>query len=66
MVEIYRRRGYGPERVAANVLRAIQRNRAVAPVSPEAWAFYFLKRVSPSAVRGLMSLAGNRPIGGKK
>ena len=65
MVEIYRRRGYGPERVAANVLRAIQRNRAVAPVSPEAWAFYFLKRLSPSAVRGLMSLAGNRPIGGR-
>lgn len=57
MAELYRRRGYGPERVAGNVLRAIQRNRAIAPVSPEAWAFYFLKRLAPSAVRGLMALA---------
>ena len=37
LVEGYQRRGYGPERVAAGVLKAIQRNRAVAPVSPEAW-----------------------------
>jgi len=47
LVEIYRRRNYGPERVAANILKAIARNRAVAPVSPEAWTMYLLKRVSP-------------------
>ncbi|OFV88492.1 MAG: oxidoreductase [Acidobacteria bacterium RBG_16_68_9] len=50
MVEMYRRRGYGPERVAANILKAIERGRTVAPVSPEAWFIYFLKRLSPSAV----------------
>lgn len=46
-VEGYRRRGYGPERVARNILRAIQRNRLVAPISPEAWLMYWLKRLFP-------------------
>jgi NAD(P)-dependent dehydrogenase (short-subunit alcohol dehydrogenase family) len=50
MVEAYRRRGYGPERVARNLLRAVARNRAVAPISPEAWAGYYLKRALPRLV----------------
>ena len=48
LVEIYRRRNYGPERVAEHILKAIARNRAVAPVSPEAWMMYLLKRLSPA------------------
>jgi len=47
MRAFYRRRNYGPERVAANILRAIGRNRAVAPISPEAWFLYAMKRLSP-------------------
>jgi NAD(P)-dependent dehydrogenase (short-subunit alcohol dehydrogenase family) len=47
MIELYQRRNYGPERVAANILKAVQRNRAVAPIAPEAWAMYYLKRVAP-------------------
>jgi len=47
VVEAYRRRGYPPERVADAILRAIQRNRALAPISPEAWLLYALKRLSP-------------------
>jgi len=47
IVELYERRAYGPERVAANILKAIRRNRAVAPISAEAWAMYYLKRLSP-------------------
>jgi NAD(P)-dependent dehydrogenase (short-subunit alcohol dehydrogenase family) len=47
MVEGYRRRGYGPERVARNVLKAIQRGRLVAPISPEAWMLYYVKRWAP-------------------
>src|SRR5205823_776984 len=43
LVELYRRRNYGPERVAANILRAIARRRAVAPISPEAWVMYLMK-----------------------
>ncbi|HTF35653.1 MAG TPA: SDR family NAD(P)-dependent oxidoreductase [Myxococcota bacterium] len=47
IVKLYERRNYGPERVAENILRAVQRNRTVAPISPEAWAMYFIKRLSP-------------------
>jgi NAD(P)-dependent dehydrogenase (short-subunit alcohol dehydrogenase family) len=48
LVEAYRRRNYGPERVAANILKAVARNRPVAPISPEAWVMYLMKRVSPA------------------
>lgn len=45
------RRNYAPERVAENVLKAIARNRAIAPISPEAWIFYYAKRFAPGLVR---------------
>jgi NAD(P)-dependent dehydrogenase (short-subunit alcohol dehydrogenase family) len=47
LIAIFERRNYPPERVAENILKAIQRNRAVAPISPEAWFMYYLKRLSP-------------------
>lgn len=47
----YRRRNYGPERVAENILKAVQRNRAVAPISAEAWAMYYGMRSVPSLFR---------------
>ncbi|HTY19669.1 MAG TPA: SDR family NAD(P)-dependent oxidoreductase [Myxococcota bacterium] len=47
----FARRNYTPERVAENVLRAVQRDRTVAPISPEAWTFYYLKRFAPGLVR---------------
>ena len=47
MVAFYQRRNYGPERVAQAIVKAVARNAAVAPVSPEAWALYLLKRLSP-------------------
>jgi len=47
LVTLYRRRNYGPDRVARNILKAVERNRAVAPVAPEAWIAYAMKRVSP-------------------
>jgi NAD(P)-dependent dehydrogenase (short-subunit alcohol dehydrogenase family) len=46
-VSLYGRRNYGPERVATNILKAVERNRSVAPISPEAWMTYAMKRVSP-------------------
>jgi NAD(P)-dependent dehydrogenase (short-subunit alcohol dehydrogenase family) len=46
-VAMYRRRNYGPDRVARNILKAVARNRPVAPVAAEAWAAYALKRISP-------------------
>lgn len=42
----YAKRAYGPERVAQGILRAIRKNRGVAPVSPEAWFAYVLERLS--------------------
>jgi NAD(P)-dependent dehydrogenase (short-subunit alcohol dehydrogenase family) len=50
LVRAFQRRGYHPERVARAILKAVRRNRAVAPVSPEAWAGYYLKRFAPWAV----------------
>jgi NAD(P)-dependent dehydrogenase (short-subunit alcohol dehydrogenase family) len=60
MVALYQRRNYTPERVAENILKAIQRNRAVAPVSPEAWALYILKRLSPSLMAWIVRSFGEQ------
>jgi NAD(P)-dependent dehydrogenase (short-subunit alcohol dehydrogenase family) len=64
MVRGYQRRGYGPERVATNILKAVQRDRLVAPISPEAWALYYVKRFAPWALRrlGLWLAARRRRI----
>jgi NAD(P)-dependent dehydrogenase (short-subunit alcohol dehydrogenase family) len=56
----FERRNYPPARVAANILRAIERNRAVAPISPEAWVFWYLKRFVPGAVHRLARVLSDR------
>ncbi len=60
MVRGYQRRGYTPERVARNILKAVSKNRLVAPISPEAWALYYLKRWAPWALRRLGLLLAKR------
>lgn len=60
MISAYQRRGYGPDRVARNVLKAIQRNRGIAPVSPEAWIAWYLKRLSPALVSRLLAWGERR------
>jgi NAD(P)-dependent dehydrogenase (short-subunit alcohol dehydrogenase family) len=47
LVALYGRRNYGPERVAQNILKAVERNRSVAPIAAEAWIAYAIKRISP-------------------
>ena len=47
LVAAYERRNYGPENVAGAIVQAVEKNRGVVPVSPEAWAMYWLKRLSP-------------------
>ena len=47
----YQRRGFGPEKVAAEILRAVARNKATVPVTPEAKAGLALSRLSPAALR---------------
>lgn len=60
VIEAYRRRNYGPDRVAANILKAIARNRAVAPISPEARVGYYLTRFAPGLVRWINAKMGER------
>lgn len=47
----YAKRGYTPERAAANILKAVDRNRAVAPIAPEAHVMYVLSRIAPPVAR---------------
>jgi NAD(P)-dependent dehydrogenase (short-subunit alcohol dehydrogenase family) len=60
MVAAYQRRNYGPERVAKGILRAVERNRAVAPITPEAWGLYYLKRFAPGLLARLARIARER------
>lgn len=53
---LYRRRNYTPERVAERIVRAVERNAAVAPVAPEAHFFRALSRAAPGLVRRLARL----------
>jgi NAD(P)-dependent dehydrogenase (short-subunit alcohol dehydrogenase family) len=62
LVEGYRRRGYGPERVATKVLKAVQRNRAVAPIAAEAWLLYWLKRFTPGLLARLTARSSQRAL----
>jgi NAD(P)-dependent dehydrogenase (short-subunit alcohol dehydrogenase family) len=52
-VRLYERRNYGPDRVAQRIMQAVQRNRAVMPVTAEAWVMWWLARFSPSLARGV-------------
>ena len=47
IVDIYKKRNYGPEGVAEAIISAIKHNRAIVPVSPEAWVLYAGKRLMP-------------------
>ncbi|MFF8710350.1 SDR family oxidoreductase [Streptomyces sp. NPDC015184] len=53
---LYGLRNYPPERVADAILRAVVRNQAVVPVTPEARGARLLSRLSPGALRGIARL----------
>jgi NAD(P)-dependent dehydrogenase (short-subunit alcohol dehydrogenase family) len=48
LINLYKERQHGPEHVARAVLSAIAKNRGIVPVTPEAWAFFAIKRLSPT------------------
>ncbi|MEH0420093.1 SDR family oxidoreductase [Streptomyces sp. B21-083] len=50
---LYGLRNYPPEKVASAVLRAVARNEAVAPVTPEARGAHLMSRFMPGALRAL-------------
>ncbi|AFU01846.1 SDR family NAD(P)-dependent oxidoreductase [Nocardia brasiliensis] len=49
--------GRSPDRVAAAVERAVRWNLSTVPVGVEAWAGWYLARLSPGVLRGLSGLA---------
>jgi NAD(P)-dependent dehydrogenase (short-subunit alcohol dehydrogenase family)/pimeloyl-ACP methyl ester carboxylesterase len=56
----YRRRNYGPDKVAKAVLRAVADNRAIVPVTPEAHLAAIGSRVSPGLMRRVGGLLRTR------
>ncbi|MGW0473407.1 SDR family oxidoreductase [Streptomyces coeruleorubidus] len=50
---LYGLRNYPPEKVAAAIVRAVVRNDAVVPVTPEARSARWLSRFAPGALRGI-------------
>lgn len=50
--------GRSPDRVAAAIERAVRWNLSTVPVGAEAWAGWYLYRLSPSVMRGLTGLVG--------
>ncbi|MER5430958.1 SDR family oxidoreductase [Streptomyces sp. NPDC002588] len=53
---VYRLRNYPPEKVADAILRAVARNEAVVPVTPEARGAYALSRFAPKVLRAVARL----------
>ncbi|ARX84800.1 short-chain dehydrogenase [Streptomyces alboflavus] len=53
---LYGLRNYPPEKVADAVLRAVARNQAVVPVTPEARGAHLMSRFTPKALRAIARL----------
>ncbi|MER5883830.1 SDR family oxidoreductase [Streptomyces sp. NPDC001941] len=53
---LYGLRNYPPEKVADAILRAVVRNQAVVPVTPEARGARFLSRLAPGSLRAIARL----------
>ncbi|QIS18863.1 SDR family oxidoreductase [Nocardia terpenica] len=49
--DLYRKRHYGPDKVAAQIVRAVQNDRAIVPVTPEAHLQYHFHRFAPALAR---------------
>jgi NAD(P)-dependent dehydrogenase (short-subunit alcohol dehydrogenase family) len=58
--EFYRRRGFGPEKVATAVVAAVRDNRTVVPVTPEAKVGAITNRVSPGMTRAVLAALNRR------
>jgi len=58
--QAYRRRDYGPERVASAIVRAIRKNKGLVLVSPESWLMYYIDRFFPIISRFVARRAADR------
>jgi hypothetical protein len=53
---LYAKRGFGPGKVARDILRAVERDTAIAPSTPEAKAALVLSRLTPGLLRAAAKL----------
>lgn len=53
---LYGLRNYPPEKVAGAILRAVVKNQAVVPVTPEARGAHFMSRFTPRTLRAIARL----------
>lgn len=49
--KLFALRRYGPDKVAKSIIAAVQANRAIQPVAPEAHVVYGVSRVAPQVLR---------------
>jgi NAD(P)-dependent dehydrogenase (short-subunit alcohol dehydrogenase family)/pimeloyl-ACP methyl ester carboxylesterase len=56
MTALYRRRNFTPDRAAREILRAVERNAAIAPITPEAKVGLLASRLTPGLLRALARL----------
>jgi len=54
--KIYKARRYGPEKVAKQIVKAVVRDKAVMPVTPESYQGYYLTRFAPAITRRLAKM----------
>jgi NAD(P)-dependent dehydrogenase (short-subunit alcohol dehydrogenase family) len=57
--QLYRRRNFTPERAAREILRAVERNTAIAPITVEAKAGLLASRLTPGLLRTLAQVDPN-------
>lgn len=60
--QAYIKRNYPPEKVAVAIVEAIKRNRAIVPVSPEAWLIYYVNRFSPGLAQWMAARLGKEML----
>ncbi|MEC3979570.1 SDR family oxidoreductase [Amycolatopsis sp. H20-H5] len=53
---LYAKRGFGPEKVAKDILRAVEKDKAIAPSTPEAKVALVLSRLTPGLLRAVAKL----------
>ena len=49
--KMFRKRGYGPDKVAKAILTAVKKKKPLRPVAPEAYMLYGTSRIAPQALR---------------
>lgn len=59
-VAAFERRGYGPEKVAAQIADAVRANKPIAVITPEAKAMRAINRFAPAVSRRLAKIDPNR------